>query len=85
MHSHAGAVGTRNLSPPFINLFTKLIRAWPLFLFHQDSDTLFPLPILPHRKNVALMNYRTRYNILDKRGIMNKEAFQTLLTEELVR
>ena len=50
---------------------------------HQDSDTLFPLPILPHHKNVALMNYRTRYNILDKRGIMSKEAFQTLLTEEL--
>ncbi|RKZ81499.1 MAG: hypothetical protein DRR19_22165 [Candidatus Parabeggiatoa sp. nov. 1] len=45
---------------------------------------LFPLPILLHHKNVALMNYRTIYNILDKRGIMSKEAFQVLLTEELL-
>ncbi|OQY44185.1 MAG: hypothetical protein DRR08_22355 [Candidatus Parabeggiatoa sp. nov. 2] len=50
---------------------------------HQDSNTLFPLPILPHQKNIALMNYRTIYNILDKRGIISKNAFQALLTEEL--
>jgi predicted RNA binding protein YcfA (HicA-like mRNA interferase family) len=50
---------------------------------HPESDTLFPLPILPHQKNVALMNYRTIYNTLDKRGIMSKEAFQTLLKNEL--
>jgi len=52
---------------------------------HPESDTLFPLPILPHKKNVALMNYRTIYNILDKRGIMKKEAFQALLREESKR
>jgi predicted RNA binding protein YcfA (HicA-like mRNA interferase family) len=46
---------------------------------HPETDTIFTLPILPHRKNLALMNYRTIYNILDKRGIMSQEAFKALL------
>jgi hypothetical protein len=48
---------------------------------HPQTDTIFALPILLHRKNIALMNYRTIYNIIDKRGIMGKEAFQALLID----
>jgi hypothetical protein len=54
------------------------------YLFtHRASDTLFPLPILPNHQYLAMMNYRTLYHILDKRGIISEKAFQTLINNEI--
>jgi hypothetical protein len=53
------------------------------YLFtHQETDTLLVLPILPNQQNLALMNYRTIYSLLDKRGIISTQAFKALLEDD---
>ncbi|KHD05253.1 hypothetical protein PN36_00045 [Candidatus Thiomargarita nelsonii] len=46
---------------------------------HKQTGTIFPLPIFPNQKNLALTHHYMIHNILDKSGVMDGEAFEALL------